>query len=49
MTLEYTTPYTPISTGVKKIGVTDDVITRDKSEYFSHAIAEVVDGINRND
>ena len=29
---------------VKKTGVTDYVITRDKTEYYSHTIAEVVDG-----
>ena len=29
---------------VKKTGFTDDVITRDKNEYSSHALAEVVDG-----
>ena len=28
----------------KKIGFTEDVITRDKTEYSSHALAEVVDG-----
>ena len=34
---------------VKKTGVMDDVITRDKTEYSSHALAEVVDGENRNE
>ena len=34
---------------VKKTGVTDDVITRDKTEYSSHAHAEVVNGINTNE
>ena len=29
---------------IKKTGVTDDVITRDKTEYSSHAISEFVDG-----
>ena len=28
---------------------TDDVITRDKTEYSSHALAEVVDGKHKND
>ena len=32
---------------VKKIGVTDDVISRDKTEYSIHALAEVVDMENR--
>ena len=34
---------------VKKAGVTDDSITRDKTEYSSHALAEVMSGINRNE
>ena len=34
---------------VKKTGVTDDVNTRDKTEYSSRAFAEVVDGENRNE
>ena len=34
---------------VKKEGVTDDVITRDKTEYSSHALAEAEDGKNRNE
>ena len=34
---------------VKKIGVTDDVITRDKTEDSSHALDEVVDGTNKNE
>ena len=34
---------------VKKEGVTDDVITRDKTEYSSHAIAEVLNGTNSNE
>ena len=29
---------------VKKTRVPDDVITRDKTEYSSHALAEVMDG-----
>ena len=33
---------------VKKTGVTDDVITRENTEYSSHALTEVVDGKNRN-
>ena len=27
----------------KKTRVTDDIITRDKNEYYSHTLAEVVD------
>ena len=27
----------------------DDVVKRDKAGYYSHALAEVVDGGNRND
>ena len=38
-----------LNTSVKKTGVTDDFITRDKTEYISDALTEVVDGINRND
>ena len=34
---------------VKRNGVTYDVITRDKTEYSSHALAEVVDGKNSNE
>ena len=34
---------------VKKTGVTDDVITCDKTEYSSHALAVVMDGTNRNE
>ena len=34
---------------VNKTGVTDDVITHDKTEYFSHALAEVLDEKNRNE
>ena len=34
---------------VKKIGVKDDFINRDKTEYSSHTLAEVVNGINRNE
>ena len=37
------------SMNVKKTGVTNDVITRDKTEYSSPALAEVVDGINSNE
>ena len=33
---------------VKNTRVTDDVITRDKTEYSSHAISEVTDGENSN-
>ena len=29
--------------------VTNEVMERDKTEYSSHALAEVVDGENRND
>ena len=32
----------------KKTGVVDDVIARDKTEYSSHRLTEVVDGKNRN-
>ena len=32
----------------KNTRVTDDIIKHDKTEYFSHALAEVVDGENRN-
>ena len=31
-----------------KTGVTDGVITRDKTEYSSHALDDIVNGINRN-
>ena len=34
---------------VNKTGVTDDVINRGKTEYSSHALAEVMDGIDRNE
>ena len=34
---------------VKKKGVTDDIITYDKTEYFIHALDEVKDGTKRND
>ena len=34
---------------VNKIGVTDDVITHDKTEYSSHTLSEVVNGKNRNE
>ena len=34
---------------VKKTGVTDDIINRDKTEYSSHALSEVVDGTDRNE
>ena len=33
---------------VNNTGVTDDVITHDKTEYSSLALPEVVDGINKN-
>ena len=33
---------------VNKTGVTDDVITRDNTEYSSHALDVVLDGTNRN-
>ena len=29
---------------IKKTGVMDDIITRDKTEYSSQVLAEVVDG-----
>ena len=32
-----------------KTGVMDGVITRDKTEYSSHALADIVNGINRNE
>ena len=35
-------------TYVKKTGVTDDVINRDKTEYSSYKLAEVLDEENRN-
>ena len=31
------------------IGVTDEIMERDKTEYSSHKLAEVVDGENSND
>ena len=34
---------------VKKTGITDDVIIRDNTEYYSHASTEVGDGENRNE
>ena len=34
---------------VNKTGVADDVITRDKTEYSSHALTEVVDCMNKNE
>ena len=34
---------------VKKTGVTDDSITRENTEYSSHALAVVVDGTNNNE
>ena len=34
---------------VKRTGVTDDVITCDKTEYSSHTITEAMDGGNRNE
>ena len=34
---------------VKNNRVTDEVITCTKTEYFSHALAEVVDGENKNE
>ena len=33
---------------VNNIRVTDDVINCDKTEYFSHTIAEVMDGKHKN-
>ena len=33
----------------KKNGVTDESIARDKTEYPSHTLTEVVDGKNRNE
>ena len=32
-----------------KTGVMDGVITRDKTEYSSHALADIVNGINSNE
>ena len=40
---------TATPTSVKNTRVTDDVITHDKTEYFSHALAEVMDEKNRNE
>ena len=34
---------------VKNIRVMDDVIKKDKTEYFSHTLNEIVDGENSND
>ena len=34
---------------VMKTGVIDDIITRDKTEYSSHALDVVVDVTNRNE
>ena len=34
---------------VKKTGVMNNIITRDKTEYSSHALAEVMYGKNRNE
>ena len=34
---------------VKKTGVTDDIITRNKTGYSSHILAEVVYGTNSNE
>ena len=34
---------------VKKTGVTDDIITHDKTEYSIHTLTEVVEGKNRNE
>ena len=34
---------------VKKAGVTDDIITRDKTEYSSHALAVVMYWTNSNE
>ena len=34
---------------IKKVGVTENVITFGKTEYSSHALTEVVDGENRNE
>ena len=33
----------------RKTGVTDDVITRNNSEYYSHTLAEIMNGKNRNE
>ena len=33
---------------VKNTRVADEVITRDKTEYYSHSLAEFMDGKNRN-
>ena len=37
------------SENVKNKEVMDDVINRDNTEYYSHTLAEVVDGTNRNE
>ena len=34
---------------IKKTGVTDDIITRDRTEYSIHALAVVMGGTNRNE
>ena len=34
---------------IKNTRGTDDVITRDKTEYSSHTLAKVVDGEDRNE
>ena len=41
--------FNPRKPSVKNNGVTDDVITCDTTKYSSHALAEVVDGKNRNE
>ena len=38
-----------VSEDVKITRVTDDVMERDKTEYSSHSLDEVVDGLNGND
>ena len=39
----------PLDILVENTRVTDDVITHNKTEYSSHALAEVVDGKHKND
>ena len=43
-------PWELVGTGrdnVNKTGVTDEVITRDKTGYFSHTLTKLVNKINR--
>ena len=39
----------PLDILAKNTRVTEDVITHNKTEYSSHALAEVVDGKHKND